>query len=131
MSAVFVDTSAVLALLVSNDRNHARAARAFRRLQEAEAQLLTTSYVLVETYALLRRRVGIASVRRVRDELEPLLDVVWVGPEEHRLGLERLEGAPRGLSLVDAVSLTVMQQHGIHRAFAYDRDFAKSGVELV
>lgn len=131
MSAVFLDTSAVLALLVSGDRNHARARRAFQQLGTKEAQLLTTSYVLVETYALLRRRVGISAVRRVREDLEPLLDVVWIGAAEHRRGLDRLESGPRGLSLVDAVSLTVMEQRGLDRAFAYDRDFVRHGFELV
>ncbi|MDG4596628.1 MAG: PIN domain-containing protein [Candidatus Contendobacter sp.] len=59
MNQVFVDTSAILALLVATDEAHPAAKMAFARLAAREAALLTTSYVLVETYALLGRRLGI------------------------------------------------------------------------
>ena len=53
MSAVLADTSALFALLVATDDNHARAARAFERLANGKVPLVTTNYVLVESYALL------------------------------------------------------------------------------
>ena len=66
MSRVFIDTSAIFALLVPTDTAHRRARRAFKALQAREAPILTTSYVLVETYALLSRRMGRESVVRFR-----------------------------------------------------------------
>lgn len=53
---VFVDTSALYALLDEDDANHARAAKAFAELQGSE--LTTHAYVLVETLALVSRRLG-------------------------------------------------------------------------
>jgi predicted nucleic acid-binding protein len=131
MKAVFIDTSAVLALLVATDRAHALAAQAWQRLEREEAPLLTTSYVLVETYALLDRRVGPDAVRRFRDEFEPLMEIVWVGAAEHRAGLDRCDAGPRGLSLVDAVSFVVARARGIVRTFAFDNHFAEEGLEPV
>ena len=58
MNRVFVDTSAVIALLVATDEFHQAANSAFTGLAARETPLLTTSYVLVETYALLGRRLG-------------------------------------------------------------------------
>jgi hypothetical protein len=46
--SVFVDTSALLAVLHAGDENHPRAARTFRELIESKQDLVTTSYVLVE-----------------------------------------------------------------------------------
>jgi predicted nucleic acid-binding protein len=40
MNVVFADTSALLALLNATDRNHARAASAFRSLRIHQASLL-------------------------------------------------------------------------------------------
>src|SRR5262245_7692646 len=62
--AVYVDTSAILALLISSDAAHARAGRAFDKLAAEQTSLLTSSYVLVETSALVGRRAGLAAVRQ-------------------------------------------------------------------
>jgi predicted nucleic acid-binding protein len=132
VSAVFVDTSAFLALLVADDTNHRAAKRAFEALAREGARLFTTSYVLVETYALLGRRHGRDAVKRFRNDFAPLLDVVWVDVELHEAGLDGFLGsAARSISLVDAVSFAAMRARGAHRVFAFDRHFAAAGFELV
>jgi predicted nucleic acid-binding protein len=127
VNRVYVDTSAFLALLVASDVRHREAARTFRTLQERRAPLVTTSYVLVETYALLDRRVGREATRRFRGEFEPLLDVVWVGREHHQAGLDLQLESSRSVSLVDAVSFAVARGLGITEVFAYDRNFKDAG----
>ena len=52
MSRVFVDTSAIMALLIAGDEHHTRARRSFDRLQATDTELVSTSYVLLETYAV-------------------------------------------------------------------------------
>jgi predicted nucleic acid-binding protein len=66
MTAVFVDTSAILAFLSPTDAHHQSARAVFEHLRERDAPLFTTSYVLVETYALLDRRFGRDSIRKFR-----------------------------------------------------------------
>jgi len=66
LSRVFVDTSALIALVVANDSAHASALRVFTRLELQQAALVTSSYVLVETYALIGRRYGLPVVRDFR-----------------------------------------------------------------
>lgn len=132
MSAVLADTSALFALLVSTDDNHARAARAFERLADRNVPLVTTNYVLVESYALLARRVGIAAVRRFRASMQPLFDIVWVDAATHESALDLMLERPRSrISLVDATSFVVMRASGIEEAFAYDRHFRTAGFRLV
>ncbi len=128
MSGVFVDTSAVLALLNPNDLHHDRARHGFAELRSVEASLVTTSFVLVETYALLRRRMGLEAVRAFRTDLAPLIDVVWVDQGLHESGLDLLlEQNRRHLSLVDTVSFVVIRQRQIDRVFAFDRHFDQEG----
>jgi predicted nucleic acid-binding protein len=52
VSKVFVDTSAIYALLSRTDRGHQRIRTTFERLKAEEAEIITPSYVLVESYAL-------------------------------------------------------------------------------
>lgn len=132
MSAIFVDTSAIYATLVSSDAFHERARERFEGLRAREARLLTTSYVLVESYALLQRRVGEAAVRAFRERFAPLLDTVWVARALHERGLDDL--ARRGsttVSLVDAVSFAAMREAGTGVAFAFDGHFGDEGFELL
>ena len=131
MSRVFVDTSAILALLIASDQAHEDAASAFARLREEGAALTTTSYVLVETYALLGRRVGRDAVLDFRHGFAPLFEMTWVDERLHERGLDLLADRPRGVSLVDAVSFACMRELRIDRAFAFDRHFDREGFEMV
>jgi uncharacterized protein len=126
--SVFVDTSALLAVLNSGDESHARAARSFRSLLESDEPLVTTSYVFVETMALLRHRFGLGAVRGFQDAVAPVLTVVWVDADLHGEGVAALLTANRReLSLVDCVSFACMRRRGLTRAFHFDRHFRDQG----
>jgi len=132
VSSVFVDTSALLAFVNPKDESHNRALGAFETLEGRRAPLLSTSFVVVETYALLGRRLGLEAVRGFRSDLAPLIEVVWVDETLHEAGLDLLlERRKRKLSLVDAVSFVTMRGRGIEEAFAYDPHFEQEGFVLV
>ena len=128
MTAVFVDTSALVALLNADDQHHRRAARAFERLRTERVPLMTTSYVLVETYALVGRRLGLEAALNFREDFAPLMNVVWVDDSLHNAGLDILaRRGKRQLSLVDAVSFATMRQSGVDDAFVFDQHFDQEG----
>lgn len=132
MSRVFVDTSAIFSLLTPEDQLHERAKRSFAELMDRSDRLLTSSYVLVETHALLGRRLGIAASEQFREQFEPLLEVFWIDRELHEKGLDLLLARrKRGLSLVDTTSFVLLKEHCIDRAFAYDRHFEAEGVNTI
>jgi predicted nucleic acid-binding protein len=132
VSTVFVDTSAVLALLVATDVHHKRAQRAFTQLAVEEARLMTTSYILVECYALIGRRLGLDALTKFRADFAPLLEVVWIGSDEHDRGLDLLEESNSAkLSLVDAISFVVARDRDVERVFAFDPHFTKAGFTAV
>ncbi len=56
--SVFVDTSALLAVLDAGDAQHPPARAAWQTLLERDERLITTSYVPVETFALVQNRLG-------------------------------------------------------------------------
>ena len=132
MTEVFVDTSALYALLVEADDNHQSALGAAPSLRSRGASLVTSSFVVLETVALLQARVGIAAVRIFYRDVLPLLDVVWVGEGLlHRAMAALLASSRRGVSLTDWSSITIMREREIEQVFAFDEDFARQGFELI
>lgn len=127
MSRVVVDSSALLAPLLPTDESHREARAAFGRLRGREAVLVTTSYVLVKTCALLDRRVGRDAVAAFREGFAPLLEVVWVDRDLYDRGLDLQLNRPRGVSLVDAVSFGCIREARIEEVFAFDRHFEQEG----
>lgn len=132
MKAAVAHTSALLALLNAGDEHHSRAARVFATLRRHQTPLLSTSFVLVETYALIGRRLGLGAVRDFRNDFAPLLDVIWVDAVLHNSGLDLLlDRQKRSLSLVDAVSFITMRRQDVSDAFAFDPHFEQEGFSLL
>lgn len=130
--STFVDTSALLAVLDRDDAQHARASRTWTELVTHGETLVTTSYVLVETYALAQARLGLDAVQILHADVVPVLQVVWVEHDLHKAAMTALLTArKRHLSLVDCVSFETMRQAGTARAFAFDRHFAQQGFTTV
>jgi len=86
----FVDTSALYALLVRDDPNHGAASGALGGLRE-RGPLVTHSYVVVETAALVQHRFGVSAVRSLVDLLGPIeivygnADMIDAGSPDHSL----------------------------------------------
>ena len=130
--SVFVDTSALYALLVETEEDHRAVVRSFEQLLRKGRSLFTTNYVVVESVALLQHRFGLAPIHDLVDRLLPVVTVRWVTETLHRRGLARLIGLDRRqLSLVDCVSFEFMEEEGIQQALALDRDFEDEGFETL
>jgi len=130
--SVFADTSALYALLVRTETSHERVRAAFAKLLEQARPLRTTSFVLIETLALLQHRIGLAAARDFDEEILPVLRVDWVDEPLYRLGADRLwREDRRHMSLVDCISFELMKREGIRTAFAIDPHFTEAGFDLL
>jgi len=130
--SLFVDTSAFYALLDADDEHHRKAAGAWQELIGSEQDAVTSNYILVETFALIQRRLGFEAVRGFQDEIVPVLNVEFITPGLHRFGIAALLAASRrDLSLVDCVSFEVMRELGIKTAFAFDPHYREYGFAVI
>jgi predicted nucleic acid-binding protein len=130
--SVFVDTSAFLSLLDASDRDHPAARTTWEAIVRRGEPLVVSSYILVETFALIQRRLGLEAVRVFQQNAVPLLQIVWVGETAHSLGVLALLAANRRqLSLVDCVSFALMRQLGINTVFAFDQHFVEQGFTCI
>lgn len=130
--SVYVDTSALVALLGSDDLRHGDAAAVFRDGLHRGTTFVTTNYAVSETIAVAQRRLGMTAVRGLVDGYLPAMTVAWVDESTHAAALKYLLGANRrDLSLADCVAFEVMRERGIGACFAFDRHFAEQGFEMV
>ena len=129
---VFVDTSAFLSVLDSDNENHQKAKKKWEHLILNEAVLVCANYVLVETFALVQHRIGIAAVRAFHEDVVPILRIEWIDENAYQVGVMGILAANRKqLSLVDCVSFSLMRKLGIKTVFAFDRHFKEQGFECI
>lgn len=134
MKGIFVDTGGFVALLVAEDRMHARANAIFEAVARDRWMLVTTNVVVVETYSVL-----LARARNGRGAAIAFLDAVTADPpqglfiervraddEHHAITLLRTY-SDKNYSLCDALSFIVMERLGISEAIAFDRHFREYG----
>lgn len=131
-SPVFIDSSALLAVLDGADSNHGKARPLWKHLVESGKRLVSHNYVLLETSAVTSRRLGLGAARLFEADIAPLLKIVWVDQELHHAAVGASWAAGRrSLSLVDCVSFEVMRRAGIRAAFAFDRHYREFGFETL
>jgi uncharacterized protein len=131
MKSVFVDTSGFYAQLDGTDGQHPAAKELFARARREGWKLVTTNYVVHESWAVVQARLGWVAVDAWRDRLVSLCEMVWITTELHSLGEARCRQArQRHLSLTDCTSIEVMRQRGIREAIAFDEHFEREGFKL-
>ncbi|MBN1315470.1 MAG: PIN domain-containing protein [Anaerolineales bacterium] len=129
---IYVDTSALYAILDSDDKNHQLATKAWKNLLNQETTLVAGNYVLLESFALVRHRLGLDALRTLQEVIVPILQIEWVNEELHQSGVAaQLTAASRKLSLVDCISFEIMRRNGIRRAFTFDRHFSQQGFDTI
>jgi predicted nucleic acid-binding protein len=129
--STFVDSSGIYALLDSDAVEHMAAAEEWNRLADQGTRLRTHSYVLIETAAIVQRRIGMEAAATLHQDVVPLLSVRFVDRELHRQATTALlAAARRKVSLVDWTSFAVMREEHLTDVFAFDGHFAEQGFTL-
>lgn len=127
---ILVDTSAWFALMSRTDQNHESARSTLER--HFDDDLLTHNYVIVETLALVRNRLGWQASVDFEDDLLPVAEVEWIDESTHRVAYAAYSaGERRGVSLVDFVSFEVARRWAVEAVFTYDGDFERAGYRIV
>jgi predicted nucleic acid-binding protein len=132
--SVFVDTSGWYALIDRRDAGHEAMTREVQRLIHDGARLVSTDYVLDESYTLAKVRAGSAAALRLLDLLDgtAALDVDWVGPErfDRAKALFR-KYRDQAFSFTDCTSFAVMRERRLSEVLTTDAHFRVMGFHLL
>lgn len=132
--SLFVDTSAWIALALTRDPLHPRAAGAWQRILSARSRLVTSVPIVIETFTFLDRNAGRDVAETWRDAMTAvpgirLLECTLGDLTKAWASLERRELVR--LSVVDATSFVLMRRLRLRTAFAFDQHFAAAGFRLL
>jgi uncharacterized protein len=129
---VFLDTVGLLALWDESDQWHHASLSCFSELLAGRADLVTTSFVLLECGNAAARRPYRAAVNRLREEMEMSHRVIVPAVEDWQaawLAYER--GEANNAGIVDHASFTIMRRLGITKASTNDGHFRAAGFEAL
>ena len=132
MEKIFVDTSALYALISTQDQKIKLAVTAWEGALERGDILFTNNYVLVECFALIQSRLGVEFARALQTNIVPFLQIDWIGEQQHLSSVNDVFAANRRqLSLVDCSSFESMRRLGIQKVFTFDEHFHEQGFEII
>ncbi len=129
---VFIDTSMFKALVDEKDDFYSSAVTIWERLKKEGDLLITSNYILDETFTLLRLRRGIAVAdafrRNLVDNKEFKIVRVTVADEADAWKWFLRDWSK--LSFTDCVSFALMKRRKITRVATFDDDFKKAGFQV-
>ena len=129
--SVFIDTGAFLAVLNADDQFHGPAKKTWIDILSTEKELFTSNYILLETFALLQRRLGLEALRVFHDDILPIVQTYWIDESIYKMGISALLAANRrSLSLVDCTSFEIIRQMDIDQVFTFDSHFSELGFNV-
>lgn len=129
---LLADTSAVLALVLADDRHHEEAKRFVRK--SPRVRFVMTELVLGEVVTRLRARTDAARAVAFADDVlrSPRYDVVFADAELLRGALDQMSRfADKRLSLPDCASFELIEQLGLDGSFTFDSDFRDCGFRML
>ena len=126
---LLADTSALLAVVLRDDRHHAAAAKFVR--SHPAARFVLTELVLAEVATRLRARAGAERAAAVARELlrSKRYELIFIDSAVLGGALERMDRfADKRLSLADCASMELIDRLRLGGAFTFDADFRDCGV---
>lgn len=131
--SVFIDTSFFKAFVDEDDDFHTQAVRVLKILEQREAKLVTTNYVLDEAITLIRVRCGVLRVKDFQRALVALkpCKIIRVFGKDESGAWDWFWNDWHHLSFTDCVSFAVMKRLGLTDVATFDEHFARAGFNVV
>lgn len=130
MTEVFLDTAFAIALATPKDPHHSQAVKLATDLERQQTRLVTTRAVVLEIgnslSKLQHRPRGVELLEFL--ERDPRVEVLPLSEDLYQRGFELFrQRRDKEWSLVDCVSLVVMQDRGLREALTTDAHFDQAG----
>jgi predicted nucleic acid-binding protein len=134
MSAIFIDTSFIVALHSTQEQRYAAAQSCWSGVAGQRIRVTTTTFVLDEVVTLLNSRgnhaLAVAVGRQILES--PAFGLIHIDDRLLSRGWDYfVRHEDKRYSLTDCISFVVMNERGLRRALTFDHHFAQAGFECV
>ena len=126
---VFVDSSFFKAIIDKRDDFNKEANKIWVKLEKEKVILITSNYILDETFTLIRTKCGLKIVNAFRENLaesSKVLKFVRITINDEAEAWNWFLNDWSKLSFTDCVSFAVMKRLKLTRAATFDQHFKKS-----
>lgn len=130
-ASVFIDTSALIALVHPRDQYHSTIHAYFERSGES-MRGMTSNLVLAEFLSFFARHGNLEAALRFHDKMLQNADlkVLWVDLPLHRESSDLLSKfSDQRLSFTDASSFAIMKKERLTQVLTFDENFRKAGFQ--
>src|SRR3989338_423647 len=130
---IIIDTSGFKALIDNKDEFHKEAVKIWKKLEREEIIIVTSNYVLDETFTLFRAKCGIEIVLEFRDYIvksTPILKIQRVTSRDEASAWNWFVKDWGKLSFTDCVSFGLMRRLNIKRVVSFDDHFKQAGFSI-
>jgi uncharacterized protein len=127
---IFVDTSAWIALVDKDDSHHKEAASSYPSLLKNHRNLITSNFVIAETYIIILNELGHKLAIDFLEKLKASPRVLKIySNEDIEAEAEPIlaKYSDQDFSYTDAVSFVIMKRQKIRKAFSFDKHFVIAG----
>ena len=127
---VFVDSSFFKAIIDKRDDFNKEANKIWVKLEKEKVILITSNYILDETFTLIRTKCGLKIVNAFRENLaesSKVLKFVRITINDEAEAWNWFLNDWSKLSFTDCVSFAVMKRLKLTRAATFDQHFKKAG----
>ncbi|OGH17391.1 MAG: hypothetical protein A3C22_01275 [Candidatus Levybacteria bacterium RIFCSPHIGHO2_02_FULL_37_10] len=130
---VFVDSSFFKAIIDKRDDFNKEANKIWVKLEKEKVILITSNYILDETFTLIRTKCGLKIVNAFRENLaesSKVLKFVRITINDEAEAWNWFLNDWSKLSFTDCVSFAVMKRLKLTRAATFDQHFKKAGFKI-
>ena len=107
--SVFIDTSALIAFMDEDDEFYKNSFKIFSQLLAEKSIIISSNYVLLETMAILKNRIGIEAIKVLKNDILPVMKTYWIDEEIHNFCVNiQIVSGMKKISLVDYTKLRYM-----------------------
>lgn len=130
----FVDTSFFKAFIDERDEFHGHSLKIFQKLKQLNIQLITSNYILDETFTVVRSKCGLEKVKQFKSVLEQFEEdfrIIRVLAADETDAWNFFLNDWSKLSFTDCVSFAMMKRLKLTKVVAFDNHFQKAGFQAV
>lgn len=134
MRGLFVDTAGWMSLADGRDPRHDASKQTRDGWLKEHGVLISSDYVMDETFTLIRVRLGVEAAARWWDQVESSSFLRWEWMDRERAEKARrwfFRWQDKSFSFTDCTSFVIMRELHLRRVLTADRHFQEAGFEIL